>query len=334
MILRALKAAAVITAILIAASCQNVLISGLDEFYINEVNPADLRPKELNSENKATGDLTLVSALSGGRTVEWITGDHPSVMDDGSLNRPDYPAPDSSAGIKAKVTFRSGASTEIEFTVIVPRTPVDDATAVAEAVDSLAIGFRPGDSSTSISGDLLFPATGLHSTVVGWNAGAHSQLSSDGTVSLIHSNWWEAAQTVTAAVTATISRGSSSAAKNFTLSVATTPAAAPTPVFVTSTYINGSTPAQDIRNFSIERPFGADSSSNYEFGFRTSSSGVWSGWSSFTPSSFDFTDASETGFRWNLSDLDNVNGIHQFRIRIVRNGIIGPWYVSNSFTDY
>lgn len=105
---------------------------------------------------------------------------------------------------------------------------LDDSHAVAEDREALAIGFAPGDSSTGITRDLTLPVQGKCGSTIRWQSDRPEIISEDGIVSRPVMPRWLVERYLSGenpiieepvSLTATVTRGSVSDTKKFTLVV-------------------------------------------------------------------------------------------------------------------
>jgi hypothetical protein len=105
---------------------------------------------------------------------------------------------------------------------------LDDSHAVAEDREALAIGFAPGDSSTSVTRDLTLPVQGKYGSTIRWQSDRPEIISEDGKVSRPVMPRWLVEKYLSGenpiiaepvSLTATVTRGSISDTKKFTLVV-------------------------------------------------------------------------------------------------------------------
>ena len=199
---------------LILTSCQNSLLSDLDSLYDTVITANDITPPEINSSYSALGDLTLKDK-HGTKLITWNTSDHPGIADNGSLIQPSYPDAGIDDEITAVVTFKNGSTKTFTFRVIVPAIPIDDQTAVNEARDALLINYADGDDASNIRSDITLRTSGLHQTSISWNTSAVSAVTDSGTVTRPSF----LATDDSGNITATITKGTASATKTFSITV-------------------------------------------------------------------------------------------------------------------
>ncbi|AEG13901.1 transglutaminase domain-containing protein [Desulfofundulus kuznetsovii DSM 6115] len=105
---------------------------------------------------------------------------------------------------------------------------LSDYYAVAEDMTALAIGFAPGDSSTSVTRDLTLPVQGKYGSTIRWQSDRPEIISEDGKVSRPVMPRWLVERYLSGenpiieervSLTATVTRGNASDTKEFTLVV-------------------------------------------------------------------------------------------------------------------
>ncbi|MCG8453001.1 MAG: hypothetical protein MI717_07465 [Spirochaetales bacterium] len=201
--------------LLVFVGCQNELLTEINHFYDPTLEDDVLFPPEITALNIASADLTLISTLSGGKTVTWDTSRHGGIDSVGALIQPNFSEPDVTGEIIATIRYKSGRTSQHSFTVIVPAMVATDAEAVAAASALLMIGYQPGDSANSITRDLTLPLSGLHGTTLSWDASALTSVADDGTVTQPSFT----AGNNTGALVATVSKGSETVNVSFPITV-------------------------------------------------------------------------------------------------------------------
>jgi len=96
-----------------------------------------------------------------------------------------------------------------------PVGPTPDAQAVAADKSELVITYAPGDSAESVTGNVVMPGSGLNGSSISWVTSDNSRITIEGIVSRPTAGSGDASVTVTA----TISKGTISEAKVFSLTV-------------------------------------------------------------------------------------------------------------------
>ncbi|MCG8453004.1 MAG: hypothetical protein MI717_07480 [Spirochaetales bacterium] len=216
--LRSILLVSVIYGFSLMTGCQNDLLTGLEDYYSGDVRASQVRPVELDSFDRALGDLTLISQI-GSREIRWNLEEHSALDETGHLQKPPYPNPDVQGTIQATVLFRNGKSQTFIFPVRVPASSPSDAFAVSEAITALTIAFATGDAASSVTGSLGLATQGLHSTQVSWNTSALASIATDGAV--LRPSYAEGDESGT--IIATVTKGTESSTKSFPLTVMSLP---------------------------------------------------------------------------------------------------------------
>ena len=111
------KIALILTALVFFGACSNTLLENLEELY-SGISADDLKPSEINGQNYATADLTLIDSFDG-KSIEWNTASHTGIGTAGGLSRPVYSGSDISGTITGTVIFKSGRRKSFTYNVIV-----------------------------------------------------------------------------------------------------------------------------------------------------------------------------------------------------------------------
>ena len=197
--------------VLLLASCQNELLTEINQYYQKNVTDEELRPLELNQSGLAIGDLSLRTVLPGGKLITWDTTEHGGIDSLGALVQPSFGNSDITADIIALIQYKNGRTTEHRYTITVPAMAANDVQAVATASAVLRVGYQPGDSSSSVTQNLSLLTTGLHGTTINWDASRLSTVTDSGVVS--RPSFTEGSQT--GFLRATVSRGAESVVLDF-----------------------------------------------------------------------------------------------------------------------
>lgn len=127
-----------------------------------------------------------------------------SYEDNGAL-----PAGEVIYSIKAINAKGSGDAAETKLTI------PTEAERAANAAAALEIGFTPGDSASSVTQNIILPATGLGGSIVSWNSDAPATIDLDGKVT--RPSYVQGDRTVT--LTATVKLGAAEATRTFSINV-------------------------------------------------------------------------------------------------------------------
>ena len=165
--------------------------------------------------NHITGNLTLPATGSSGTAIAWSSDNTAIITNAGVVNRPAYGAGDSSAiTLTASITKGSEAPQTVTFSLIVIKTPQTDAEAIAaDKVSLVNNSIRNLNADLShVSTNLVLPATGSSGTAITWSSNNTGVIAHNGTVS-------SRIPDTTVIITATISKGTSTDTKPFSIIV-------------------------------------------------------------------------------------------------------------------
>ncbi|MCG8452634.1 MAG: hypothetical protein MI717_05595, partial [Spirochaetales bacterium] len=241
------------------------------------------------------------------------------VSSDGTVSRPSFTSGDESGTLIATVRKGSESNT-LNFAITVIKLPISDTESVNSVADDIVnyITFADGDSDSSVSDDITLSTSGAHGTSITWNTDGHPNIDSSGNVNTHSAMWWlPVGHGVTGDIVATITRNGVSVQETYSVTVISeSVASAPTP----------GTIRFPGRNVEFPRPFGGDALEHFEIQYRQEIGNSLRGWlSAPTPSSFEATD-STVSFSWSTTSIPPGN--YQFRFRLSRNGVTGPWGTS------
>ena len=157
------------------------------------------------------GNLVLPTAGLEGATIGWAS-DKPAVISaSGVVVRPAFDAGSETVVLTATITVGAETKTKTFTVTVLPLDPTDtQATGAAKA--ALAIAFSGSDSAGFITSKIGLPTTGLWGTTIAWNSDAPGSISHAGVVVNGETD-------VVVTLTATISHGTESDTKVFTLTV-------------------------------------------------------------------------------------------------------------------
>jgi hypothetical protein len=168
----------------------------------------------LGDTTAVTADLDLPkTGPAGGSTISWSSDNAGVVSDSGKVTRPAAGSPDAHATLTA--TLRKGAVSDTRKFDVTVLAAFDDATAARQAADALAV-----HDIDDVRGNLTLPTEGAYGTTVTWSSAAPDVVSPDG---VVHRPAHGAGAT-TAALTATVTKGSATARRTFTAKVPELPA--------------------------------------------------------------------------------------------------------------
>lgn len=166
--------------------------------------------KGINSDiNHVDSDLNLIQSYAskfGACDVRWETSNSSVIANDGNVNCQKTETKVTISGIFSVQEDDSLVETKsFDVTVVAD---ADDASAVAAAKEALTLG-----DTSSVKNNLTLPAEGKRGTAITWKSSNTSVIENDGTVHRA------AGTSQTATLTATITRGTESAVKDFTITV-------------------------------------------------------------------------------------------------------------------
>ncbi|WP_240528884.1 family 43 glycosylhydrolase [Streptomyces humi] len=168
----------------------------------------------LGDTGAVTADLDLPKAgTAGGSVITWSSDDPGVVSDSGKVTRPAAGSPDAHATLTATLT--KGPVTDTRTFDVTVRADFDDATAAEQAADALTV-----HDVDDVRGNLALPATGAYGTAVTWSSADPDVIAADGTV---HRPAHGAGAT-TVDLTATVTKGTATAARTFAAHVPELPA--------------------------------------------------------------------------------------------------------------
>ena len=281
-----------------------------------------------DSASSVKSDVTLPSSGLYGTSVSWNTSGNSAIASDGSVTRPSFSSGDTSGNLVATITKGSESTTKTFSLTVIKLSATDTEKAQADA-DALAISFASGDSASSVTQNISLPSSaGSNGSTISWSASGHSYISNSGVVTTSSSDWWESLPlSKSGTVTATITNGSDSVTKNFSLtvkmsSVASAPSVGP---------FNNLYTQFGRRWLTFPKVHGANYISNYDVEYRAYSGGSWGSYQD-APSSAASTSGDPVKFGW--APVHLPDGHYQFRVRVTRNGVNGPWAYTSEFNPF
>ena len=166
-----------------------------------------------DSATNVTADLELPTTAAGDIQISWSSSNAAVISTAGVVTRPAYGQNDVTVTLTATLTLGSETG-EKQFTVVVKAMAQTDAEAVAAAKAALAIGFATSDSANSVTANLTLPAT-QGTTAVTWSSNNTAVISNSGVVTRPVAG----SEDAVVILTATITKGSASDTKEFTVTV-------------------------------------------------------------------------------------------------------------------
>jgi hypothetical protein len=173
--------------------------------------------KEANTApDNITSDLALPASGASGTTITWQSTEPGVIGNDGKVTRPTHTQGDRPVTLRATIS-KGAASEPKEFTLTVKALPQSDAEAVAadKAALTFAVIKEANTAPDNITSDLALPASGASGTTITWQSSEPGVIGNDGKVT--RPTHAQGDRQVT--LTATISKGTASEAKEFTLTV-------------------------------------------------------------------------------------------------------------------
>ncbi|GEM_PF-3559352 len=167
-----------------------------------------------DNESNVTQNVTLPTSGSNGTNISWITSNASYITTSGNVTRPIQPASNQTVTLTATISYGGVSDTKV-FTLIVTARPLTDDEAVAQDKSSLAIGYASGNSSTYVNQNVTLAGSGSNATTITWISSDETTITTAGNVTRPAYG----SSNVTVTLTATITRGSSSQTKGFTLTV-------------------------------------------------------------------------------------------------------------------
>jgi hypothetical protein len=162
-----------------------------------------------DSAASVTQNVTLASTGSDGCTISW-SSDTPSVISiAGAVTQP----PSQPVIVTLTATISSNSASDTKAFVLTVQPLMSDEAAVEADKAALAIGYGPGDSASSVTGNIVLPTSGTNGSTITWASSAPAVISISGGVTVPSDN--DASVTMTA----TITHGSASDTAAFNLPV-------------------------------------------------------------------------------------------------------------------
>ncbi|WP_255314420.1 immunoglobulin-like domain-containing protein [Bacillus sp. FJAT-26390] len=172
----------------------------------------------IDSEASVTQDVTLGKSGSSGTTVAWSSDSAAVNAVSGAVVRPSYTQGDATVTLTA--TISKGLVTDTKtFTLKVLKLAQTDAEAVAEAKGSVVVGYTGSESAASVTQNIVLDKSGTSGTTVAWSSDSAAVNAASGAV--VRPSYEQGDATVT--LTATISKGTATDTKTFTLTVKALP---------------------------------------------------------------------------------------------------------------
>ena len=169
-----------------------------------------------DSKDSVTSNLKLAEVGLMGSAILWSSNREDIITEYGEVTRP-------STDVQVKLTaliFRTGAQDTKVFTVTVKgqnkNTAPTDKETVDKVLSALTIGYSDGDSEDSVTDKLTLATVGAEGTEIEWTSSHPAVVTAYGGVV-------RQVEDVSVTLTATVRKGSASAAKSFTVLVKAAP---------------------------------------------------------------------------------------------------------------
>lgn len=167
-----------------------------------------------DSAGSVTQNVTLATAGSNGSSISWSSDRTSTVTTNGTVNRPAYNDGDATVTLTAVISKGSAAATNV-FTLTVIKLAQSDQEAVTAAKDFVSVVYADGDSADSVTQNVVLNTAASNGCSVSWSSDQTGVIDNSGTVSRPTYGSGDA----TVVLTATISKGSASDTKQFTVTV-------------------------------------------------------------------------------------------------------------------
>lgn len=162
-----------------------------------------------DSALSVTQNVTLLTSGLDGTTISWAS-DTPAVISISGVVTQPLGDP---AVVTLTATIASHAASDTKAFVLDVQPLMTDAADVAADKAALTIGFGPGDSASSVTGNIVLPTSGTHGSTITWQSSNPAVISPSGGVTVPTDN--DASVTMTA----TITHGVASDTASFLLTV-------------------------------------------------------------------------------------------------------------------
>ena len=166
-----------------------------------------------------TQDLSLPTTVTTapGVTITWSSDNTAIITDAGAVTRPANGSGNAAVVLTATISKESETDTKVFSLTVLEEGAAGptDAQLVAAAKTALAITYNGGDSEASVTQDVTLPAAGDGGTTITWSSDNTAVITAAGAVTRPSASSSDAAVTLTA----TISKGSESDTKVFSLTV-------------------------------------------------------------------------------------------------------------------
>jgi len=167
-----------------------------------------------DSATNVTQSVTLTTSGSNGTTIIW-SSDNAAITSGGTVTRPPYMSGNATVTLTATISKAGSTDTKV-FMLTVLRLAQSDTESVADGKASLAITYGGSDTASSVTVNLAsLPATSSSGTTVSWATNDAAHVTAAGIVT----RPTFAGGDTTVILIATISKGSVTDTKTFTITV-------------------------------------------------------------------------------------------------------------------
>ena len=170
-----------------------------------------------DSAGWVTSNIGLPASGSNGSSISWVTSASSRITTEGVVSRP--AAGNGDASVTLTATISKGTASDVKvFALTVKNSTIPagtDAQIVASVKGALTITYSGTDNAGSVTSNVVLPTSGSNGSSISWTTSNSSRISSSGVVSRPAAGNGDAVVTLTA----TISKGTASDVKVFTLSV-------------------------------------------------------------------------------------------------------------------
>ncbi|MFP3576922.1 immunoglobulin-like domain-containing protein, partial [Brevibacillus sp. SIMBA_040] len=165
---------------------------------------------DLGDTTAVTANLTLPATGANGVAISWASTDETVVGTDGTVTRPANGSGDATVTLTATLTKGSVSETKAFTVTVKEEAGLTDQQAVDAAKTDLDLG-----DTTAVTTNLTLPATGANGVAISWASTDETVVGTDGTVTRPANGSGDA----TVTLTATLTKGSVSQTKAFTVTV-------------------------------------------------------------------------------------------------------------------
>ena len=189
-----------------------------DDFVATAKEKLEIIYTGTDSNNAVTQNITLPKNGLFDTTITWVSDNSSIISTNGIVTRPSADLEDISVSLTATITKGDKSDTK-DFTLKVIKAVNENDYAVSQDKAALEIGYNGNDSAESVTQNILLPTSGSNGTIISWVSDNDSMITSTGIV--IRPIFGTGNMSIT--LTATITKGSTSDTKTFTLTVIEAP---------------------------------------------------------------------------------------------------------------